>query len=210
MKNKIFKVLPALILSAFLFSCSKNDLHGNRGNTGTEKEASIQKENATQNSLYQVPGEWTNQNGKKIGLDQLAGKVQVTAMIFTHCGYACPKMVDNMKAIEEKLPNNLKSKVDFLLISFDSKNDTSARLKQYAAQKQLDNNWTLLHGSPDQVRMMSMLLQIQYSPLQGGGFTHSNGITILNQNGDISNRIEGLDINVDQAVDAIKEAVERS
>lgn len=210
MKNKIFKILPALMLSVILFSCSKNDLHENKGNADAEKETVVQKESIAQNSLYQVSGEWTNQNGKKISLDQLAGKVQVTAMIFTHCGYACPKMVDNMKAIEEKLPNNLKNKVDFLLISFDARNDTSARLKQYASQKQLDNNWTLLHGSAEQIRMMSMLLQIQYSPLQGGGFTHSNAITILDQHGDISDRIEGLDINVGQLVNAIKEAVARS
>ncbi len=198
------------MLSVILFSCSKNDLHENKGNADAEKETVVQKESIAQNSLYQVSGEWTNQNGKKINLDQLAGKVQVTAMIFTHCGYACPKMVDNMKAIEEKLPNNLKNKVDFLLISFDARNDTSARLKQYASQKQLDNNWTLLHGSAEQIRMMSMLLQIQYSPLQGGGFTHSNAITILDQHGDISGRIEGLDINVGQVVDAIKEAVAKS
>lgn len=210
MKN-IFKILPVLILLISLFSCSKGDRQGNEGDVnGAERMMSAQKESIAQNSLYQLPGDWTNQYGKEVSLNQLTGKVQITAMIFTHCGYACPKMVDNMKAIEEKLPKDLKNKVDFLLISFDSKNDTSARLNQYATQKQLDNSWTLLHGSSDQVRMLSMLLQIQYAPLQGGGFNHSNAITILDKKGDISQRIEGLDINVDQAVNAVKEAVNRS
>lgn len=211
MKNILFKISSALFLSVLLFSCSKNDVQGKKENMDkTEKMISVQKENITQNSLYQLSGAWTNQYGKEVSLNQLSGKVQVTAMIFTHCGYACPKMVDNMKAIEEKLPQGLKKKVDFLLISFDSKNDTSARLNQYATQKQLDDSWTLLHGNADQVRMLSMLLQIQYAPLQGGGFNHSNAITILDKNGDISQRIEGLDINIDQAVNAIKEAVNRS
>ncbi|TAM97217.1 MAG: SCO family protein [Chitinophagaceae bacterium] len=211
MKNILFKILPALLLSVSLFSCSKNDMQGDKGNMNkAQKTMSAQKESIAQNSLYQLSGDWTNQYGKEVSLNQLTGKVQVTAMIFTHCGYACPKMVDNMKAIEEKLPKELKNKVDFLLISFDSKNDTSARLNQYAAQKQLDDSWTLLHGSSDQVRMLSMLLQIQYAPLQGGGFNHSNAITILDKEGGISQRIEGLEINVDQAVNAVKEAVNRS
>ncbi|MGH2642571.1 MAG: SCO family protein [Chitinophagaceae bacterium] len=208
MKHIFFKILPVLILSVSVFSCSKNNLNNhNRSLNNTEKAMAAQKENDAQNSLYQVSGKWTNQDGKSINLNQLTGKVQVTAMIFTHCGYACPKIVDNMKAIEAKLPKNLKGKVDFLLISFDSKNDTTARLNQYATQQKLDDHWTLLHGNPDEVRMLSMLLQIQYSPLQGGGFNHSSAITILDDNGAITNRFEGLDVDIDQAVSAVKAAV---
>lgn len=209
MKN-IFKILLAIIFTVSLFSCSKNRRNEDKADSNNSvKRASAQKENESQNSLYQISGDWTNQYGKEIKLEQLSGKVQVTAMIFTHCGYACPKIVENMKAIKENLPANLKNKVDFLLVSFDSKNDTAARLNQYASQNKLDNRWTLLHGNPDEVRMLSMLLQIQYVPLQGGGFNHSSAITILDGKGDISQRIDGLDINIDQAVGAIKEAANR-
>lgn len=211
MKNIFFKILAVLILAVSLFSCSKNSMNEDKSDSNHAiKVTSVQKESESQNSLYQLSGDWTDQHGKEIKLDQLAGRVQVTAMIFTNCAYACPKIVDNMKAIEEKLPKNLKGKVDFLLVSFDSKNDTAARLNQYASRHQLDDNWTLLHGNPDQVRMLSMLLQIQYAPLQGGGFNHSSAITILDKNGDINKRIDGLDIDIDQAVAAVKAAVGRS
>jgi protein SCO1/2 len=72
----------------------------------------------------------------------------------------------------------------------------------------LGSNWTLLHGTPDEVRLMSMLLNVQYIPLQGGGFNHSNIITILDETGSIYKRIEGLDISVTQAVKEIETATQ--
>lgn len=204
MNKRMFKLFAALILSVFLFSCAKSNLHNNK--TAAEA-AGPQKKNTVEQSIYQVAGTWTDQHGEAIPLGKLAGKVQVTAMIFTHCGYACPKIIENMKAIEAGLPRSLKNKVDFLLISFDAQKDTSARLSRYADQLQLGGNWTLLHGDMDQVRIMSMLLQVQYSPLEGGGFNHTNAITILDENGAVSRRIEGLDINIDGALAAVKETV---
>lgn len=199
------KILVLFIMTALLAACHKQPRHDN--DLQDKKITSIKKGTSdSQNSVYQLPGTWTNQNGQPVQLEQLSGKVQVVAMIFTTCGYACPKMVDNLKEIENNLPAQVKKNTGFLLISFDSKVDTSARLKQYAMQKQLDNNWTLLHGTPDQIRVMSMLLQVQYNPLQGGGFNHSNVITILDEHGNIYKRIEGLDISVNNAVNEIKEA----
>lgn len=199
------KIFILLILPALLTACNKvsvpdSVLAGQREATNKTDQSD------TQNSIYQLPGTWTNQNGQPVQLEQLSGKVQVVAMIFTTCGYACPKIVDNLKEIESKLPAGVKKNTHFLLISFDSKTDSAARLKQYAVQKNLGSGWTLLHGNSEQVRVMSMLLQVQYSPLQGGGFNHSNVITILDEHGNIYKRIEGLDISVNNAVKEIKEA----
>lgn len=132
-------------------------------------------------------------------LQQLSGKVQLVAMIFTHCGYTCPKMVDNMKKIEKELPKNLKDKVAFALITFDTERDTPEQLNQYANLKHLDQSWTLLHGESNQVRILSMLLQLQYNQLPDGKFNHSNIITILDEKGIIAEQLEGLDPGIDKA-----------
>ncbi len=154
-------------------------------------------------SVYDLPGTWTDQNNNQASLESLNGKVQVVAMIYTHCGYACPRIIDNMKAIASRLPANEKDKVGFVLITFDPERDSPQQLKAYATVKQLDNHWTLLQGSPDQIRELSMLLDLQYAQQPDGNFSHSNAITVLDKQGIIVKRIEGLTINPAEAATAI-------
>jgi protein SCO1/2 len=188
-----------LLLSFLLFSCS----HSLNNNLEKIDDPLPSVQANTENSLYQIGGTWINQDGAPVKLETLSGKVQVVAMIFTSCGYACPRIVHNMEEIEKQLPTNVRKETRFLLISFDSKTDTPERLKQYADQRMLGSNWTLLHGAPDEVRLMSMLLNVQYISLQGGGFNHSNVITILDKTGSVYKRIEGLDISISDAVKEI-------
>jgi len=192
------------LLSFLLLSCSDSPRDGHE----KVKDQLHPVQANAENSIYQLGETWINQDGKPVKLETLSGKVQVVAMIFTTCGYACPKIVNNMKEIERQLPASVRKKTHFLLISFDSKLDTPGRLKQYAGQRMLDDSWTLLHGTPDEVRSMSMLLKVQYIPLQGGGFNHSNVITILDEAGNIYKRIEGLDISIDNVVKEIEIAAQ--
>ncbi len=154
-------------------------------------------------SVYGLPGKWTDQNNNQAALNNLEGKVQVVAMIFTHCGYACPRTIDNMKAIASRLPANEKDNVGFVLVSFDPERDSPQQLKAYAITKQLDSHWTLLHGSADQIRELSLLLDLQYDQQPDGNFSHSNAITILDKQGIIVKRLEGLTINPAEAATAI-------
>lgn len=196
-KRFAFFLLPLLWLS-----CSHSVNNSREQATGLPHAVPANAEN----SLYQSGGTWTDQDGKPVKLETLSGKVQVVAMIFTSCGYACPKIVHNMQEIERQLPAGVRKETRFLLISFDTKTDTPQKLKQYADQKMLGNNWTLLHGTPDEVRLMSMLLGVQYTALEGGGFNHSNVITILDESGSIYKQIEGLDISINHAVKEIETA----
>lgn len=211
MKNIIIKIAGCFLLAALISSCAKHEVNTEHNcckkpNGSTEAKLSEEATNKN-NSIYQLTGEWTNQFNEKVTLKQLEGKAQVVAMIFTHCAYACPKMVDNMKAIEKQLPAELKDKVGFVLITFDTERDTPERLKRYAAQKQLNDNWTLLHGTSNEVRILSMLLQIQYNQLPNGNFNHSNVLTILDKNGAIAKQIEGLDTDTESALETIGQLV---
>ncbi|MBL0305693.1 MAG: SCO family protein [Chitinophagaceae bacterium] len=58
----------------------------------------------------------------------LKGKPTVVGMIFTHCTYACPRLTADIKSIADSL-NYEKEKVNFLLVSFDTKRDNPTRLK---------------------------------------------------------------------------------
>jgi protein SCO1/2 len=152
-----------------------------------------------ENSLYQLSGSWQTATGTTMQLKQLSGKIQVVAMIFTHCGYACPRLVDNMRTIEASLDPSVGDEVGFVLISFDPARDSSAQLAEFARQKQLSPRWTLLRGSEGQVRELAVLLGLQYNPLPAGNFDHSNAITFLDEEGRIGQRLNGLNPQTDKA-----------
>ena len=62
-------------------------------------------------SLYQLESKWTSDVGREVKLGVLRGRPQVVAMFFTTCEYACPAIVENMKDIERKLPEDLRGEV---------------------------------------------------------------------------------------------------
>lgn len=161
------------------------------------------------NSVYQLTGTWTDQHEKQMTLSKLQGHPQIVAMIFTHCAFVCPRVVEEMKAIRDSLPAAVRNQVGGVLVSFDPDRDTPAQLRSYAAQKELDNHWELLKGNSDQVRELSMVLNVKYQKLSGGSFSHTGNIYILDQNGNIVQSVDGLGGNIRSAVSTLNRLARR-
>ncbi len=161
----------------------------------------------TDKSLYLLDSKWTSDVGKTIPLSVLRGRPQVVAMFFSSCEYACPIIVNDMKTLEAKLPAGVRAKTDFLLVSFDTKRDTVAALAAYRKKENIPTaNWTLLRGGQDDVRELAALLGINYSQDARGQFAHSNVITVLNAEGEISFQQPGLNAAPTALVDAVAKA----
>lgn len=164
---------------------------------------------AINNSVYQLTGSWTDQHEKQLTLNKLQGHPQIVAMIFTHCAAVCPRIVEEMKAIRDSLPAPVKKEVGAVLVSFDPDRDTPAQLRSYAVQRQLDDHWELLQGSNDQVRELSMVLNVKYQKLSGGNISHTGNIYILDQNGNIVQSVDGLGGNIKSAVSVLNRLASR-
>lgn len=157
-------------------------------------------------SLYQLDDSWTNDNGQTVKLSTLRRRPQVVVMFFANCQYACPLLVYQMQQIEAALPPDLRTNVGFTLVSFDSKRDTPAALKDYRNLHGLSPaNWTLLKGNPDAVLDLAALLGVQFKEDAQGNFSHSNVITLLNTEGEIVRQQTGLSNDNHELVEAIKQ-----
>ena len=195
MKNYCLTFLILIIL----YSC-KNVHESSAG--ANIVESSISKQKSVGDSSVIIPPEsifnftdtFQTQHNKNFTFADLKGKPTVLAMIFTNCGYACPRLTSDIKSIEQKLKTNQK-KVNFVLVSFDTKRDTPVQLKRYEKQMELGSNWILLHGTDESVRTLSVLLNIQFEKDAEGNFSHSNVITVLGKNGVINFRKEGLEVD---------------
>ena len=125
----------------------------------------------TDTSLYLLDSTWTSDVGRQIKLGVLRGRPQIVALFFTHCEYACPILVSELKAVESKLPPEVLGKVDFLLVSMDAKRDTPAELTAFREKRGLARErWTLLRGGADDVRELAALLGVNYAEDARGQF----------------------------------------
>jgi protein SCO1 len=164
----------------------------------------------TDKSLYLLESKWTSDVGKTVPLAVLRGRPQIVAMFFSRCEYACPILVNDMKRLEAKLPANLRSVTDFLLVSFDTKRDTAEALAAYRAKEGLSlERWTLLCGGADDVREFAALLGVNYAPDASGQFAHSNLITVLNAEGEIVFQQAGLNGDLTALLAAVQKTATR-
>ena len=154
-------------------------------------------------SIYMLKDSFETQNNEEIVLSQFAGKPTVVGMIFTHCDYACPRLMADIKNIN-KLLDAEEGKVNYVLISFDTERDTPEVLKKYAENLKLGDDYTLLHGSEEAVRTLSVLLNVQFQKDAEGNFSHSNIISVLDREGLLVSQKEGLEANHDNTIASLQ------
>jgi protein SCO1/2 len=144
-------------------------------------------------SLYRLTASWRDSNGNSVTLRSLEGAPVVLAMIYTSCQGACPMLVADLQRLEAKLPEPVRRKVRFVLVSFDPKRDSPQALSRFAKAHGLDPaRWTLLTGDEDSVRELAAALGMRYRPLGAADFAHSNLITALDAHGAVTAHVEGL------------------
>lgn len=155
-------------------------------------------------SIYNLPKKWTNQNGKNIELKDYKGNVLVMVMIYTSCKAACPRLVADMRNIEQQISNKQKENVKFILVSIDPEVDTPERLKEFSIEnKMTDNHWVFLRSNEDQTREFAAVLAVNYKKISPIDFSHSNIITVFNKEGEMIYQQEGLGVSYDKTVETI-------
>jgi protein SCO1/2 len=155
-------------------------------------------------SVFHLKGEWLNQDGKAVHIEDLQGRVTAVAMVYTSCQFACPMIVEEMNRIKAKLSPQILPKVSFVLISMDPQRDTPEKLKSFASKRNLDLSFWRLYTpkSERQVREFSAVIGANIKKV-GKDFAHSNMITILNPEGVIVFTKPSLGQQIDETVSSI-------
>lgn len=160
-------------------------------------EASPSYGSAAGRSIYALPGDWRDQEAVGRPLYSLAGRPQIIAFAYTHCGYACPRIVARMKQIERHADEH-RIDLGLTLVSIDPARDTPDRLASYANATRLGTErWTLLNGSDDQILELAVLLGVRYHATENGEFAHTNTLILLDREGVPVTRLDGLDTELD-------------
>lgn len=180
-----------------------------QGDHSAHKEMKMGSGEPTSESIYNVDSRWLTRHGNSVKLDSLRGKVQVVAMVYTSCEYACPRILSDMQRVQDGLTDKARTRTNFMIISIDPKRDTPERFREFAAENNLsDEHWTLLHGDQGDILEVAALLGVKYKRISETDFSHSNMITVLNQEGEIVHQRQKLADNQEQTIQQVEQLVD--
>ncbi len=186
------KFFFTLVATSFLFSC----------NPKTQKEL-------PQDSMFRLSSVWENQNGKKLQLKELRGKVIVLVMIYTSCKTACPQLTARMKQIAKKVGKVNPEEIQYVFVSIDPEVDTPERMKAYFKMNDfVGGEWLFLRGNETTTREFANVVAMKYKQISPVDFSHSNIISVFAKDGTLAYQREGLDIDVEPTVQEIKKQLE--
>ncbi len=197
------RYITILLTTVLLSNCNSNST----SNVPVEKSnAATAKSDISDESVFNLTTTWRTEENKELTLKELKGKVLVMVMIYTSCKAACPRLVADMKNISLQIPENKKDDVLYILVSIDPTNDTPERLKAFAKEKEMDGEeWTFLQGNKESVQEFANVLSVKYREISPMDFSHSNIISVFNQQGDLIHQQEGLGVNNQETVKTIIE-----
>lgn len=196
----------AMLLMGFGTSCDNRQKEEPNGKAPNHVVSSNQSISGM--SIYNLPSQWTNQQGDKVSLLDYKGKVLVTVMIYTSCQIACPRLVADMRTIKERLSEEQLENVKMLLISIDPDTDTPERLKAFAIENKMDEDpWVFLRSSQVNTREFAAVLAVNYRKISPVDFSHSNIISVFNNKGELFFQQEGINVGPDAIVTQVKKAL---
>jgi len=143
-------------------------------------------------SVWQLDSVWKNQKGREVRLSQLAGESQLVVMLYTHCETACPLIVEDLKQVAQKLKASQKVPVGVTIFSIDPQRDTPTALAAFAKKRKLPVDWQVLTSNDSAVAELAAALGFRYKRLADGEYIHSNVIFLMDRDGVVVARKEGL------------------
>jgi protein SCO1/2 len=141
----------------------------------------------------------TKQDGKRLTLKELRGKVLAITFIFASCADTCPLLTAKMAGIQNRLGSDFGKKVHFVSITVDAERDTPEVLKQYAkGHKANPAGWAFLTGTPAEIREVAKLYGIYYKKTPRGDVDHTFLTSLVDQNGTLRVQYMGVKFDPDE------------
>lgn len=207
MVKKLFLAL-GLTLPLLMMSCQQNTEKKEAQTVDSLKQPTVTSD-LSELSVYNLPSTWQTQDGEEMELKDLKGHPVVLVMIYTSCQAACPRLVADMRHIEKTVNAKNKENIRYVLVSIDPEVDTPERLKEFAKENEMDGpQWVFLRSNEENTREFAATLAVNYKKISPIDFSHSNIISVFNQEGELAYQQEGLGVDYSPTVKAIEKVAD--
>jgi protein SCO1 len=152
--------------------------------------------------------EFLNQNNKTITQNSLKGKIHVACFFFTSCPSLCPKIMGNMKIVQDSIKAD--KKVMIISYTLMPERDNVEKLRMYATDNQIVNDkWHLLTG--DKIKIYE-IARMSYFDNENIGvqkgvnnFLHTENFVLVDKNLHIRGIYHGtLQLEIEQLVKDVR------
>jgi len=138
----------------------------------------------------------TTQDGTRLTLDDLRGKVVAVTFIYTSCADTCPILTTKMAVLQARLGGDFGQRVFFASITVDPERDTPAALKSYAVRHGADlRGWVFLTGTPAEIRQIAKRYGVYHQKLARGNVDHTFLTSLVDSSGIL--RVQYLGVRFD-------------
>lgn len=140
----------------------------------------------------------TTQDGERLRLGALRGKVVVVTFVYASCTDTCPILTAKLASLQKPLGDDLGTSVVFLAITVDPERDTPAALRDYAARHGVrPPGWALLTGAPAEIQAVARQYGVYARRGPGGDVDHTFLTSIVDRRGML--RVQYMGIRFDPA-----------
>lgn len=161
-------------------------------------------------ALGRAIGNYTlvDMNGASLALRDYRGKPLVISLVYTSCSSVCPPTTQHViDAVNEAGRMIGLDRFNVLTIGFDARNDTPARLTQFATTQGIKlPNWRV--ASADAATIEALLGDLGFSyRAVAGGFDHLTQTTIVDREGRLYRHVYGEDFPLQMFMEPLKDVV---
>ena len=153
--------------------------------------------------------ELLNQDGVKVRLEDLRGKVVVMTYMYTSCTYACPLLLTKFMKIEDRFREYMGEELILVAITVDPERDTPEVLHDFASNLGSGpSGWVFLTGTRQEIDRVLEAYNIRYlKDEKTKEYSHTNRIVIIDREGNLVYRLNGLHYPVDVLLEKVEEVL---
>ena len=147
----------------------------------------------------------TKQDGNRLALKDLRGKVLAITFIYASCTDTCPLLTAKMVGIQDRLGPAFGEKIYFVSITVDPERDTPEVLEHYAERYKANPiGWAFLTGTQAEIRDVAKRYGIYYKKNLRGDVDHTFLTSLVDQNGTLRVQYMGVRFNPDEMLQDIR------
>jgi len=146
--------------------------------------------------------------GAALPLASYRGKPLIVSLVYTSCSSVCPPTTQHLIAAVGQAAKLIGTdRFAVLTVGFDARNDTPARLAQFASVQRVKfANWRLATGDAATIAALLHDLGFSYAAV-AGGFDHIAQTTIVDRDGIVRRHIYGDDFPIQMFMEPLKDTI---
>jgi protein SCO1/2 len=134
----------------------------------------------------------TRQDGARVGLADLRGKVVVVTFVYANCADTCPLLTAKLVGIQQQLGAD-GARVRFVAITVDPENDTPEALRRYAEGHGAEApGWMFLTGTEGEIGDVARRYGIYVKKWQTGDVDHTFLTSVIDGEGVLRVQYQGV------------------